>query len=95
MLLGARRAEVVGAAAHGNDQGVVRNLPLTDQQAPLVVMSRRDAYHAAPAVEAGHAAQLETEVVPAGLCEVIEGVQVDIHAAGGNFVQQRLPQMRA
>ncbi len=34
-------------------------------------------------------------MVPARLREVIELVLVGIHAAGGDFVQERLPQVRA
>ena len=47
------------------------------------------------AVEAGHLAVAELEAVPVALRLIFELVAVDVHAAGGDLVQQRLPDVRA
>jgi hypothetical protein len=47
------------------------------------------------AVEPIHAAEPEAERVPARLIEIVELVIVQVHAAGGDLMQQRFPQMRA
>ncbi len=52
--------------------------------------------HQAPrAVEADHLAEAELEAVPIGLGEIVELVPGNVHAAGGDFMEQRLPQMGA
>ena len=47
------------------------------------------------AVEADQLAEPEAEMVPVRLREVVELVLVEIHAARGDLVQQRLPQVGA
>ena len=47
------------------------------------------------AVEADDLADLVAEMVPVGLREIVDCVMADIHAACGDLMQQRLPQMRA
>jgi hypothetical protein len=47
------------------------------------------------ALEPAQLAEHEREVVPARLREVVELVLVDVHAAGRDLVQQRLPQVGA
>ena len=96
VLARARRAEIVGAAADGDDERVVGDLAARDQLLAVeLVVRRRELHDLARAVEAVHAPELELEVVPARLREVVEVVLVEVHAAGGDFVQQRLPQVRA
>ena len=62
---------------------------------PLVVELGVELHHPARAVEPDHLAVAEPEAVPVGLGEIVELVPRHVHAAGGNFVQQRLPQMGA
>ena len=94
VLLRAGCAEIIGAAADGDDQRVVADLALADQQPAIVIVCRCDTHHAAFAVQTGHAAQAETEMMPPRLRQIIEHVLIHIHAAGGDLVQQRFPQMR-
>ena len=47
------------------------------------------------AVEAGHLADAIDEAVPVGLRQVVDLVHAQVHAAGGDLVQQRLPEVRA
>ena len=61
----------------------------------LLVELGGEVHHAAGAVEADHLAQAKPEAVPIGLGEIVELVAGHVHAAGGDFVEQRLPQMGA
>src|SRR5258708_5461946 len=90
----AGRAEVVRLAADGDHELVVGDAPLGKDPLVLVVAHLRD--HDLPrlSVEARQRAEREGEAVPARLREEIELVLVDIHAACGDFVQQRFPQVR-
>src|SRR2546426_3187895 len=45
-------------------------------------------------VEAGHLSKTVAKVMPVRLSHVVELVYAQIHASGGNLVQQRLPQVR-
>jgi hypothetical protein len=47
------------------------------------------------AVQPGHAAQAKAEAVTLGLGQVVQCFAVRVHAAGGNFMQQRFPDMGA
>ena len=49
----------------------------------------------AGAVEADQLADAVAEMVPVGLGQIVQRVVVEVHAAGGDLVQQRLPQMGA
>jgi hypothetical protein len=92
MLARARCAEIIGAAADRDDERVVVNLAARNQLFTVELVVRRADFHGTPrAVQTVHRAQLKFEVVPARLREVIEIVLVQVHAAGGDFVQQRLP----
>ena len=62
---------------------------------PSLVDEGRHAHHAPSAVDAGQRAEPKDEAVPIGLRQVVDLVHAEIHAAGGDLVQQRLPQMRA
>src|SRR5204862_7979535 len=48
----------------------------------------------ARSIETFQGSTAEIEVVPARLREVVELVRVYVHASCGDFVQERLPQMR-
>src|SRR5262245_30964123 len=95
VLARTRRAEIVAVAADGDDQRVVRNFPAWDQLPPSLVQGRRNEHATPLPVEAIHFAQLEAEMVPARLGQVIEGVLLEVHGAGRELVEQRLPQVRA
>ena len=95
VFLRARRAEIIGAAADGDHQRVVTDLAFADQQPAFLVMGGRNLHHAALAIQPGHAAEAKTEMVPARLCQIIQRVLIDVHAASRDFVQQRFPQMGA
>ena len=47
------------------------------------------------AVEPGKRAEHKSEVVPSRLGEIVKLMRMDVHAAGGHFVQKGLPQMGA
>ena len=91
----ARRAEIVGQAADRDDQRVVGELALRRDLVALLVDERRDDDRAPRAVEADHLADPVAEMVPVRLREVVGLVDADVHAAGGDLVQLRLPEMRA
>ena len=95
MLLHARRAEIVGDAADGDHQGVVSDRAHRRDEPAVLVELGGEVHHAAGAVEADHLAQAEPEIVPVSLGEIVELVAGNVHAAGGDFVEQRLPQMGA
>src|SRR5262245_23969814 len=90
-----RCSEVVGVAADGDYQRVVRDLPPRDQLAALFIQGASDLDHASAAVKPVHLTQLETKVMPPRLRQVVERMVVEIHAAGDELVEQRLPQMGA
>ena len=46
-------------------------------------------------IQAVHAPETELEVMPARLIQIVQLVVVQVHAAGRDLMQQRLPQMRA
>ena len=47
------------------------------------------------AIEAYHFSDTVAEVMPVRLRQKVELVRADIHAAGGNLVQQRFPDVRS
>ncbi len=95
VLLDARRTEVVRAAADRDDQRVVGERARVGDDMALLVTERRHLDTAVGAVEAGHLAHPVVEMVPVRLREIVGVVDVEIHAAGGQLVQVRLPEMRA
>jgi hypothetical protein len=95
MLLDAGRAEIIGDAADRDDQGVVGNFADRGDRAAFLVELGIELHHPARPIEPDHLAEAEPKAVPVGLGEVIELVPGHVHAAGGDFVQQRLPQMGA
>ena len=89
---GARRAEIVGGAADGQYQGVIADLPFRDQDG-AVVLDGGQLHLAALAIQAGHASELEFEVIPLGLGDIAQFVFGGVERAGGHLVQQRFPQV--
>ena len=82
-------------AADRNHERVVGNRAARNDFLAVLVAPRAHRHFAARAVEAFHFAELEVEMVPARLRQIVELVLIGIHAAGRDFVQQRFPQMRA
>src|SRR5262249_24823937 len=80
-------------AADGDDERVVAELALGQHLAALVVEVAGDAHHATGAVDTDQAAEAEGEAVPVRLGEVVDLLHSEIEAAGGDLVQQRLPQV--
>ena len=66
-----------------------------DDLAAAIVMDRRKLDLPVRAVEPLHPSQPELKVVPARLKQIVQLVVVEVHAAGRDLVQQRLPQVRA
>ncbi len=58
-------------------------------------MDRREPDLLARPIEPLHAPEPELEMMPARLEQIVQFVVVEVHAAGRDLVQQRLPQVRA
>ena len=94
-LLDARRSEVVAGAAHRHHQRVVLERPRLRDLVALVVVCGRQTDLALGSIQPDHLAITVAEMMPVGLRQIVERVVIDVHAPGGHFVQQRLPQMSA
>src|SRR5690349_17621798 len=95
VLAHAGGAEIVGLAADRDHQRVVGHAAHRQDLPALVVLHRGHDDVARGAIEPLERAEHEGEAVPARLREVVELVRVDVHAARGHFVQERLPEVRA
>ena len=95
MVHDARRAKVVVLAADGNDKGVIVEGPLGRDFATFSIEIRRHLHLTPVPIDSDHVADAVTKAVPVGLREIVDLVGGDIHAPGGNFVELRLPHMRA
>ena len=93
MVAHAGRAEIIGGAADGDDQRVVGKGLGGGDLAPFLVMGGGEKHGLRRAVEPHHLPVPEAEMVPMRLREVAELMLVRIHAAGGDLVQQGLPEM--
>ncbi len=91
----ARRAEIVGDAADGDDQRVVTDRRLRADFAPLDILRGGQGDGFGVAVEASHFAVAEAEMAPMRLRDVVELVLRAAQASGGDGMQQRFPDMRA
>ena len=89
------RAEVVRETADGDDQRVVREHPCAGDLLFAVVDERGDVHDARGAVDVRGLADAIAEVMPVRLREVVGLVHPDVHAAGRDLVQVRLPEVRA
>ena len=61
----------------------------------VLIMIGRHMYHARHAINAHHLADAVTEMVPVGLCQVVQLMHIQVHAARGQLMQVRLPEMGA
>ncbi len=95
VFLRTRRAEIIGVAADGDDQRVIGDRLRGRDQNALVIMGRGHLNFALGAIQSAHRAEAKAEMMPVRLGDQIGLVLRQVHAAGGNFVQQRFPQMRA
>src|SRR5262249_10851383 len=94
MVLHTRRAEVIGDAADCDHERVVAEGTFRRDDAPLFIETGSKVHEPPGTVEAAHPAEAVPETMPLSLRQIVEFVPGHIHAAGGYFVKERLPQMR-
>lgn len=90
-----RRAKVVVLAADGDDKDVIVEAALRRHLATFGIEMRRHLHLALLPVDPDHLADPVAKAVPVGLREIVDLVGGDIHAAGRDLVQLRLPDMGA
>ena len=95
VLAGAGGAEIVGDAADRNHQRVVTELALRIDLAALVVDHRGQLDDLAVAVETIHLAEAVVKAVPVRLGQIVQLVLGATQRAGGDRMQQRLPDVGA
>ena len=87
----ARRAEIVGETADGEHQRVV-GITARWRHLRAILLDHRPDQHLAPgAVEPDHLSGAIAKVMPVRLRQIVELMMAEIHAAGRDLVQQRLP----
>ena len=91
----ARRVERVADAADGDDERVVLEGAHRRDLAAVLVVGGGEEHQLVLAVDAGHLAVAELEPVPEALRLILGLVAGDVHAAGGDLVQERLPDVGA
>ena len=91
VLAHARHAEVVEHAADRDHQRVVAEAPSRHQLGAARVADRLEQDFAPAAIEARSSAKLESEMMVAGVREVVEAVRLDAQGARRDLVQQGLP----
>ena len=91
MLRRALGAEIVGGAAHADHQRVISHFTRRHQLDAVFVIGRGQLDFLLRAIEPAHAPELELEVVPFRLGDIVEFVFGGVQGTGGHFVQQRLP----
>ncbi|MNN26956.1 hypothetical protein D3C81_1404770 [compost metagenome] len=91
VLGGAEGAEVVGRAADGDHQAVIGQGARGHQLAALLVERGGDLDALAGAIQSAQAAELELEVVPFRLGDIVQLILRGVERAGGHFVQQGFP----
>ena len=94
MLCCAGNAEETRDAANPQDQRVIRQLTLGQDEFAVGVVHSGDRHHLVQPIEVEHFALPEFEMMPTRLRDVVELVRMRINAAGGDLMQQRLPQVR-
>jgi hypothetical protein len=90
---GAGGTEIVGDTADGDHQRVVGEAAGRGDFAAFVVGGGGGEDFAGGAVDAREGAEAAGEMVPVGLGEVVQLMLGAAHAAGGDGVEQRLPDM--
>ncbi|KAF1036532.1 MAG: hypothetical protein GAK34_03306 [Delftia tsuruhatensis] len=93
VLVHARRAEIIGAAAHGDHQPVVGNAPARHDLAAIGRLDGGQQHLAGLAVQAAHFAGLVGKAGVAGLGQVGGLLLGQVARAGRNGVQHGLPDM--
>ncbi|MNL09657.1 hypothetical protein D3C87_1304250 [compost metagenome] len=91
VLRRALSAEIVGGAADGDHQRVVRHFAGWHQLHTSFVIGGGQLDFFLRAIEPAHAPQLELEVVPFCLGNIVEFVFGRVQGTGRHFVQQRFP----
>src|SRR5437588_11279991 len=86
VLRGAWRAEIVGHAANGQHQSIVRIAARRRDLSAILLDNRTNQNLAPAAVEPDHLSGAIMKVMPMGLRQIIELMMAEIHAAGGNLV---------
>jgi len=95
MLFRTGRAEVVRLAADRHDQRVIGELPLRRHLVSVLVDERRDRDEALFPVETDHLPDPIPKEMPMRLRQVVGFINPEIHAACGDFMQMRFPEMRS
>ena len=95
VLFDARRIESVADTADGDDEGVVLEGAHRRDLAAFLVVGGGEVHELLRAVDAGHLAVAELESVPITLRLIGKLVATNVHAAGGDLMQERLPDVRA
>src|SRR6185437_5730557 len=91
----AGRAEVVRHRADGDDEIIVADAMAPDQLGAVLVEQRRDDDLLGLAVDRLQRAEEEAVAPAVGVAAVADLVQIGVEGAGGDLVQQRLPDMGA
>jgi len=86
VLRNAGRAEIIGEAADRQDQRIVGITSGRRHFGAVLFDNRPDQHFALAAVEPDHLARAIAKVMPMRLCQVVELMMVEIHAAGGDLV---------
>ena len=74
VLGGACGAEIIGGAAHGNNQAVIAQGALGHQHVACIILHGCQGDLLGSTIQAAHAPQLEFEMVPLGLGHVVQFV---------------------
>ena len=95
MFRSTRRAEIVRHAADRDHENVVINGARRRDLAPFIIERGADMEFPGAAIEPDHFTETVAEAMPMRLGEIVHLMGAGIEAAGGDFVQQGFPQMRA
>ena len=95
VLAYARCAKVIALTADRDDQRIVMKAPRLRDPLSLVVDMGSKMNGACPPIEPDQFADAIAEMMPMRLRQVVDLVHAEIHAAGSDLMQQRLPQMGA
>jgi hypothetical protein len=94
ILCDAGYTEVVADAADTEHQRVVGYAARRQNFAAVVIVYRVERKLMSRAIESRNGALTKAKAMPVRQREIVGGVRVGVHAAGGDFVQQRLPDVR-
>ena len=95
MFAHAGSTEVIALAAHGDDQRIVRKASGGVTSFPSSSIVRSEMNLALAAVEPNQLADAIAEMMPMRLRQKIDLMHTQVHAAGRDLVQERLPQVSA